>query len=134
MSSKLSINSRLRKFRIDQGLNQTEMAELFNISAFQYSKIESGKCDLNIHHIKALSGNINQPFETLLGVLQNDQNPMEAGSVNTFPTAAPNNKFEHLQIPFEEALHKLINFCKQKNYNLTIDERGEVLFKVKEIV
>lgn len=59
---KISIHEKLKQYRLLNRLTQAQVAELLNITSSQYSKIETGKCQLNIHHIEAMASNLGKKF------------------------------------------------------------------------
>ena len=69
MGKQSIVNGPLKKFRLDNRLNQGQMADLLNITPSQYSKIETGKCFLNLHHIEALASNLGKDFKEIYAII-----------------------------------------------------------------
>ena len=127
MASGNTINDNLKKFRLDNRFSQAEMAELLNVSSSQYSKIENGKCYLNLHHIEMLASNLGKDFNEIYGSISEINNekkgqPFKSAEVN--PTI---EEIPSLKVPFEVALDRLRRYCIENNYVITIRLDGNIV-------
>lgn len=67
---------RIRDLREDRDLSQATIAKVLHTTQQQYSKIETGKADINGERIKLLAKFYNISADYILG-LTNDPRPLE---------------------------------------------------------
>ena len=129
MATQNSINDNLKKFRLDNRFSQAEMAELLNVSSSHYSKIENGKCFLNLHHIEVLASNLGKNFNEMYNSIREVKNeeqsePFESKAIDPTIEDIPN-----LKVPFEVALDRLKCFCIENDYMITIQQNGNIVLE-----
>ena len=59
------IGARIKKLRLARNMKQDQLCEVLNISRGQYSNLERGVRNLNIHQIKLIADFFNVDLETL---------------------------------------------------------------------
>lgn len=121
-----SLHTNLKKFRLARHFTQIEMGELLNISAGQYSKIENGKCYINLHHIEALADNLNIDFSMLYYQLKGAKVPFPIMSKTS---ESINYTSERITNTFEGAIDILRAYCIKNGHIITIDFHGDIIIK-----
>jgi transcriptional regulator with XRE-family HTH domain len=102
------------------------MGELLNISASQYSKIENGRCHINLYHIEALAHNLSIEFSVLYYKLKETEIPFslindDAESISSSHKIRTNS--------FESAINTLREYCIRNGHIITVDFNGDVAIK-----
>lgn len=99
------------------------MGDLMNISAAQYSKIENGRCHINLHHIETLAYNLDITFPILYCMLKEMVMP------NLEPKekpGLPENIYSITSISLEHAITRLRDYCIHNNHSIVIAINGNV--------
>lgn len=127
----ISINDKLKQYRLLNRLTQVKMAELLNITSSQYSKIETGKCQLNIHHIEAMASNLGKKFTEIYNSIHEVTDELSEDFLANSNIESTINEVPNLNVSFEFALQQLSQYCIENNYIIHIHHNGDINFEVR---
>lgn len=126
MKPNTSISDKLRIFRLTNKFSQTEIGDMMNISSSQYSKIENGKCQLNIHHIIALASNLGKDFTEMYKIIDEIKNNQENETLLDSEIKPTEMELPNLKFSLELALSLLSSFCIENGFIIHIQQNGDI--------
>jgi transcriptional regulator with XRE-family HTH domain len=95
-----SFGRKIRDYRIDLDMSQKEMSSLIPMNQSNYSKIERGLQEPNIHQLKRIAEILNKSIDDLLDI---DRNSIEENTLKNF------------QKEFDELYNKYFKSKKQQD-------------------
>lgn len=125
----VSVNDKLKQYRLLNRLTQNKMAELLNITNAQYSKIETGKCQLNIHHIESMASNMGKKFTEIYNSIHEITDELTEEFLVNSNIAPTMEEVPNLNLSFELALQQLSQYCIKNNYIIHIQHNGDISFE-----
>ena len=120
-----SLYTNLKKLRLTRHLSQTQMGDLMNISAAQYSKIENGRCHINLHHLEALAHNLGISFVLLYSKLKETEACVSLSNLKIQQAICSDVHFEH-------AIDALRAYCIKNSHLITIQLNGDITVKAQK--
>lgn len=128
---------KLKSLRLSREMRQAEFAEILCISPSQYSKLETGKAHISLHHIELLASNLNLDFHTLYDFLSEKDVSNEPSIIGKSEAVDKTGGFLSLNI-FPDTLRSAINeirsFCHNTGVSININPDGQLYIDFKQAI